>query len=155
LHYVELALEFSNSTNIALTKPDLKIDVGSFDPDGSENGYDSSSIRWEPQSGRIVIDFSDTPLPKFWESNGRLASAIDLENALLKVSFQSIMVPSLGDAESSRKVLESRKGLRLTFLVLKYSGRTVYVRGENMAETVNEKGLRTYTKRLESSDLGK
>lgn len=159
LQYVELSLKF-NVTPSAVTgaaeKSDLSFNVGSHDPDGSEGPRgNSAQIGWEPKTGKITLHFSDTPIEKWWESNGNVVSVPDLEKSTLTISFLSVMVPRLDDDQVAAALLKSRAGLRLSSLFLTYSGRKIQLRGSEMRETTDPKGLRQYTIPLTSETIRK
>ena len=151
--YVELAIGFRlNESKLAgVTKPDLKFDVGAYDPDGSDGPRGNSyALHWECGSGKLSVHFSDVPVQKYWESNGKIISVPDLERSLLIVSFRTVMMPRNGGEESHELLRKSRAELRLASLFLDYSGRRIHILGTEMTEALNEHGLRQYSIRLDA-----
>lgn len=152
VRYVELSFEFRRGPGNA----DLQFNVGSYDPDGSEghNGSDST-IDWEMATDAVSVNFTDTPLQKWWKSNGNVVSVPDLENSTLTVSFRSTMVPRQGNDKTVEEVRKNRGGLRLSTIFLNYSGRKIMIRGKDMKEEVGDGGLRRYSIALNSSGVEK
>ncbi|KQS92086.1 TIR domain-containing protein [Chryseobacterium sp. Leaf394] len=148
--YVEFSLEFRKSKNKkvplrAQGSADLVMQVGSFDPDGSEGSNSSpAELKWDLQSNNLSVSFNDISSTKYWESNGKIVSVPDIESSIMTTQFLSIMVPNLFDENASTSLRKSRAGLSISSLFIEYSGRRLHFRGKDMKNVRDDQGLRMY-----------
>ena len=146
--HVDMVLNFTRDparADASSARADLSLRVGSGDPDGSEEGRSFPTIQWHVQRDELLVAFNDTPASKHWESTGRIVSVIDLERSTLEMSFLSIQVPDLNNAETIGRMRKDRGGLKLSTAFLRYSGKELMIRSTDAKEAPNADGLQTYT----------
>jgi hypothetical protein len=110
----------------------------------------NEELGWELASNKLTINFTDSPAPKYWKSSQRIVSVPDLEKATLTASILSTTVPDTGNNQTAEHLRMNRSGLRISTLLIRYSGREMILRRSAMKEDTDERGLHRYTVRLDT-----
>ncbi len=93
----------------------------------------------------LALQVSFTPDFSTWQSDGSIASVLDLPGRLFRLSVESVVVPR---EDLHDRMRTARGGIGVRTVTLRAGGREFWMRASDLTERVSPDGLRTYQAHL-------
>jgi hypothetical protein len=119
---------------------------------GSTIPRDSLELRFDAKTRRVGVYYSEFPVVRLWDTNGRIVSVPDLVRSQLIITPQALLFDD-GTGRLRLPAFEpTRADLRLQALLIKVSGREFWLHGPSLIRQVSPSGVTYYIGRLQEDN---
>jgi hypothetical protein len=110
-------------------------------------------IQFDRTNHTLQVQFDDQPAPQKWRSDGEIRSVNDIVEGAIRLDVRNFQPRVLGGEEMVPRIAAARSALRLDAILLKVSGREVWLRSGDLTEIhrfFEHDGVRTFVADMKS-----